>query len=377
MGNVYRHLYAQVYDWENLLLAWRKAAKGKRGQPPAASFEMNVAQNLLAIQEELAEKRYQPGGYVSFHIHEPKRRLISAAPFRDRVVHHALCNVIEPIFERRFIHDSYANRRGKGTHAALDRCQAFARSYPYVLQCDVQQFFPAIDHSLLLDNIQRVIVDPDLLWLCEGILESGRGVLSNEYEMIYFAGDDLFAINRPRGLPIGNLTSQFWANVYLNQLDHFVKRVLGCPAYLRYVDDFLLFAEDKATLWQWRAAIIDFLAGLRLTLHEQRCHPQPVTEGIPFLGFVVYPQHRLLKRRKGIEYRRRFRQRLLAYRQGRLSLDQLTASVQGWVNHVRYADTYRLRVSLFRSHPIRRVDLPGSGQSRPPKPYTLWPLPGR
>jgi RNA-directed DNA polymerase len=377
LGNVYRHLYAQVYDWENLLLAWRKAAKGKRGQPPAASFEMNVAQNLLAIQEELAEKRYQPGGYVSFHIHEPKRRLISAAPFRDRVVHHALCNVIEPIFERRFIHDSYANRRGKGTHAALDRCQAFARSYPYVLQCDVQQFFPAIDHSLLLDNIQRVIVDPDLLWLCEGILESGRGVLSNEYEMIYFAGDDLFAINRPRGLPIGNLTSQFWANVYLNQLDHFVKRVLGCPAYLRYVDDFLLFAEDKATLWQWRAAIIDFLAGLRLTLHEQRCHPQPVTEGIPFLGFVVYPQHRLLKRRKGIEYRRRFRQRLLAYRQGRLSLDQLTASVQGWVNHVRYADTYRLRVSLFRSHPIRRVDLPGSGQSRPPKPYTLWPLPGR
>jgi len=355
LGSVYRHLYAQVYDWENLLLAWRKAAKGKRGLAPAAAFEMNVAQNLLAIQEELAEKRYQPGGYVSFHIHEPKRRLISAAPFRDRVVHHALCNVIEPIFERRFIHDSYANRRGKGTHAALDRCQAFARSYPYVLQCDVQQFFPAIDHSLLLDNIQRVIVDPDLLWLCAGILESGRGVLSNEYEMIYFPGDDLFAINRPRGLPIGNLTSQFWANVYLNQLDHFVKRTLGCPAYLRYVDDFLLFAQDKATLWQWRAAIIEFLAGLRLTLHEPRCHPQPVGEGIPFLGFVVFPQHRLLKRRKGIEYRRRFRQRLLAYRQGRLSLDQLTASVQGWVNHVRYADTYRLRVNLFRAHPIRRV----------------------
>jgi len=169
----------------------------------------------------------------------------------------------------------------------------------------------------------------------------------------YFPGDDLFAVERPRGLPIGNLTSQFWGNVYLDQLDHFVKRELKCPAYVRFVDDFLLYADDKATLWRWRAALIDFLAGLRLTLHETRCHPQPVGEGIPFLGFVVYPQHRRLKRRKGIEYRRRFRRLLLDYRQGRLSLDQLTASVQGWVNHVRYADTYRLGSTLFRAHPIR------------------------
>ena len=352
VGKVYRHLYAQVYDWENLLLAWARARKGKRGQPPAATFEMNVAQNLLALQEELAEKRYQPGGYVSFHIHEPKRRLISAAPFRDRVAHHALCNVMEPIFERRFIHDSYANRRGKGSHAALDRCQEFARRYPYVLQCDAQQFFPAIDHALLMRSIQRVIVDPELLGLCERILESGRGVLSDEYAMTYFAGDDLFAANRPRGLPIGNLTSQFWANVYLNQLDHFVKRELGCPAYLRYVDDFLLFADDKATLWRWRGEIIDFLADLRLTLHEERCHPQPVSEGIPFLGFVVYPQHRRLKRRKGIEYRHRLRDLLTAYSAGQTDLARVTASVQGWINHVRYADTYRLRLTLFRTHPI-------------------------
>ena len=133
MGKVYRHLYHQVHDWENLLLAWRKARKGKRGHAPAATFEQRAGENLLAIQQALVEKSYQPGGYVSFTIHEPKKRLISAAPFRDRVVHHALCNVLEPIFERRFIHDSYANRVGKGTHAALDRCQAFARRYPYVL----------------------------------------------------------------------------------------------------------------------------------------------------------------------------------------------------------------------------------------------------
>jgi retron-type reverse transcriptase len=152
MSQHFRHLYPQITSWENLLLAWRKARKGKRGRPPAATFEWNAAENLLTLQRELEQKSYRPGGYVSFTIHEPKRRLISAAPFRDRVVHHALCNVIEPIFERRFIHDSYANRRGKGTHAALDRCQHFARHHRYVLQADIAQFFPAIDHKILLET---------------------------------------------------------------------------------------------------------------------------------------------------------------------------------------------------------------------------------
>jgi RNA-directed DNA polymerase len=270
MGKVYRHLYDQVWAWENLLLAWHKARRGKRGQPPAASFEQHVAEHLLDLQEALRTKEYRPGPYVSFAIHEPKRRLISAAPFADRVVHHALCNVIEPLFERRFLADSYANRKGKGTHAALDRCQAFARRYPYVLPCDVKQFFPAIDHALLLETLQRVIVDPHVLWLCQTILASGVGVLAEEYAMVYFAGDDLFAVNRPRGLPIGNLTSQFWANVYLNPLDHFIKRELKCPAYVRFVDDFLLFAENKVTLWVWRQAVIDFLANRRCSQHRCR-----------------------------------------------------------------------------------------------------------
>ncbi len=338
--------------WENLLLAWRKARKGKRGSPPAASFEMNVAENLLEIQAELAEQTYRPGPYASFTVHEPKRRLISAAPFRDRVVHHALCNIMEPLFERRFIHDSYANRVGKGTHRALDRCQRFARRHRYVLQCDVKQFFPAIDHAILLQTIERVVVDPDLLRLCATILESGEGVLGSEYDMRYFAGDDLFAVNRPRGLPIGNLTSQFWANVYLDQLDHFVKRELKCGSYLRFVDDFLLFADDKATLQRWRTEVIDYLAGLRLTLHEQRCQPRPVEEGIPFLGFVVYPHHRLLKRRKGIAYRRRLHELVAHYHAGELPLDSVTASVQGWVAHVSYGQTYGLRKQIFGEIPL-------------------------
>jgi RNA-directed DNA polymerase len=230
-------MYDKLVSWDNLLLAYRKAAKGKRGQPNVAAFEYSLEDNLLKLQQELQDFTYHPGPYTSFHIHEPKPRLISAAPFRDRVVHHALCNLIEPLFERSFIFDTYANRVGKGTHRALDRAQALSRLYPYLLQCDICQFFPSIDHNTLQNDLAQKIPDEKILWLCDQILASGVGVLSEVYEMVYFTQDDLFAASRPRGLPIGNLTSQFWGNVYLNGFDHFVKRELRCPAYLRYVDD--------------------------------------------------------------------------------------------------------------------------------------------
>jgi retron-type reverse transcriptase len=202
-------MYEKLCSWNNLLLAYRKAAKGKRGHPNVAYFEYRLEENLLGIQSELRDFTYRPGPYASFHIHEPKRRLISAAPFRDRVVHHALCNLIEPVFERGFIFDSYANRVGKGTHRALDRAQEFSRRFPYILQCDIRQFFPSIDHLVLHATLSRKITDENVLWLCDQILASGVGVLSEAYDMVYFAGDDHSAISRPRGLPIGNLTSQF------------------------------------------------------------------------------------------------------------------------------------------------------------------------
>ena len=346
-------LYARIYAWGNLEMAYRRARKGKRGQEPAADFERKLEDNLVALQHELATHSYRPGAYRSFFIHEPKRRLISAAPFRDRVVHHALCRIIEPLFERRFIHDSYANRIGKGTHRALDRCQQFARRYRYALQMDIVQFFPSIDHEILQGRLARVIADPLTLRLCEVIVAGGRGVLSEAYEMVWFPGDDLLAAARPRGLPIGNLTSQFWANVYLDPLDHFVKRELKCRAYLRYVDDFLLFADDKPTLWAWRAAIMSFLAGMRLVIHVARAHPRPVSEGLPFLGFTVFPTHRRLKAKKAISYRRKFRSQAAQVVSGRMSLDRLQASVQGWVNHARYGDTWGLRREILGSVVIK------------------------
>ncbi len=341
-------LYAELCSWDNLTLAYRKTARGKRGKGPAARFEYRLEDNLVALQRELQAQTYTPGAYHSFYIHEPKRRLISAAPFRDRVAHHALCNIIEPPFERSFIADSYANRVGKGTHRALDRAQALARRFRYCLQVDIQQFFPSIDHAILHETLARKIADPDVLWLIERILTSGVGVLSEEYTMVYFPGDDLFAVNRGRGLPIGNLTSQFWANCYLNPFDHFIKRELRCRGYVRYVDDLLLFADDKTTLWDWKAALVARLAALRLTIHPG-AHPRPVTEGLPFLGFVIYPDRRRLKRRKGVHFRRRFAAQVRRYAAGELPLAALTASAQGWANHTRYANTVGLRKAVLSS----------------------------
>jgi RNA-directed DNA polymerase len=353
----YKNLYPKVWAFDNLYLAYRRARKGKRGKVPAATFEFRLEENLFQLQQELEDQTYIPGSYSSFYIREPKHRLISAAPFRDRVVHHALCQVIEPLFERRFIHNSYANREGKGTHRALDRCTHFARRYHYVLPCDVRQFFPSIDHTVLRRILGRVIADQDVMWLVDRILESGVGVLSEEYEMAYFPGDDLLAACRPRGLPIGNLTSQFWANCYLNELDHFVKRELKCRGYLRYVDDFLLFADDKPTLWRWLEGIIACLQTLRLTIHENWAQPRPVSEGIPFLGFIIFPTHRRLKRRKGIAFQRRLKQLAARYAAGEIEYQQLAASVQGWVNHVRYGDTWGLRRAILNEVqiPARRA----------------------
>jgi retron-type reverse transcriptase len=349
---VYHHFYDQITAFDNLYLAYRLAAKGKRGQPSVSAFDFNLEANLFRLQDELRAQTYQPGAYYSFYIDDPKHRLVSAAPFRDRVVHHALCNVIEPIFERTFIGDSYANRVGKGTHCALDRAQAWARQYRYVLQGDIRQFFPSIDHALLRRVLARKLDDAPTLWLIDQILDSGAGVLANEYDMVYFPGDDLFAVNRPRGLPIGNLTSQFWANVYLNELDQFIKRRLRAPAYLRYVDDVLLFSDSKSQLWEWKDALRDCLAALRLTLHERESTVYPVTNGIPFLGFRLYPTHRRLLRRNGVAFARRLRKWYAEVARGELPAGNLHARVQGWVAHAAHGQTWGLRRSLLGA-PLR------------------------
>ncbi len=358
MPKTFKHLYPQVYDFENLYQAFRQARKGgKRKKEQVAAFELDLEANLWQLHQELRDQSYRPGPYHNFYVQERKRRLISAASFRDRVVHHALCNVIQPIFERRFIYDSYACRVGKGTHRAVDRAQSFARRRKYVLQCDVQQFFPSIDHQILRSFLARHIADEQVLGLIDLILESGAGVLSDVYRMQWFPGDDLLAVNRHRGLPIGNLTSQHWANVYLDRLDHFVKEELRCHCYLRYCDDFLLFHDDKAQLWAWREEIIDFAATLRLRLHEERAVVFPTRTGITWLGFRVFPHYRLLRRDNVKRFRRRLRQMQGDYGVGQLGAERMRASIQSWIAHASHANTHHLRQRIFSEitfpHPHR------------------------
>jgi hypothetical protein len=203
--------------------------------------------------------------------------------------------------------------------------------------------------------------------------------------MVYFTDDDLFAMNRPRGLPIGNLTSQFWANVYLNAFDHFIKRELRCLAYERYVDDFLLFDNNKNTLWRWLKALTLRLGKYRLTIHAH-AHPQPVTEGIPYLGFIVFPDHRRLKRRKGVHFQRKYRGLIRAFQNGEIFLSRISEVVRGWTNHARYGNTVGLRKAILgrpftrnkASAAEKRIDFPcsktvciRSGTS------TLWRLFGK
>ncbi len=253
----YGNLWPQIIDFENLLQAARQAQKGKRFCRNVLVFNYDLEKNLERIQQELASQSYRPGSYHTFEIMEPKRRVISAAPYRDRVVHHALCNIITPLFERTFIHDSYANRVGYGNHRALRRFTQFARSSRYVLQGDVRKYFPSIDHDILKQVIRRKVKCQATLWLVDTIIDN-----SNEQQSIieYFPGDDLITpVSRRRGLPIGNLTSQFFANIYLNPFDHFVKEHLKAKKYLRYVDDIALFADDWGFLAAARPAIEEYL----------------------------------------------------------------------------------------------------------------------
>lgn len=207
----YAYLWERLTSFGHLLRAAHKSARGKRFNPEVMSYHVELEKNLCGLQNALQHKTYRPGPYRTFEIREPKPRIISAAPYRDRVVHHALTGILEPIYERSFVADSYACRKGKGTHAAMRRVQQFAGRHAWVWKADIRKFFPSIDHAILKELLRRKIKDPDVLWLAELIIDH-----SNPQEEVQelFPGDDLFtAQERRRGLPLGNQTSQFFANV--------------------------------------------------------------------------------------------------------------------------------------------------------------------
>ena len=332
----HNQLYGEICSFENLLRAAGRAERGKRMQNTIGRFRTNREAELLRLQRELAEKTYAPGPYRETIITRPKTRMISAAPFRDRVVHHALCNVVMPLFERKMIFDLYSNREGKGTHAAIRRAQEYCRQHEYVLKCDVRKFFPSMDHEVLRGVIRRTIACRDTLWLMDTIIDG-----SNQQELVcnVFPGDDLAAAaGRRVGLPIGNLTSQWFGCIYLTEFDHWVKESLGCPGYVRYVDDFLLFGDSKAQLAEWRAAVHRQLGEHRLHLNERKSRGYPARNGLTFLGQRVWPWKRRLCRQNVADARRRLRWNVREYRRGQLSKDALVCRWNSWRSHATQAD---------------------------------------
>lgn len=349
----YSNIFSQIYSFENLLHAAQKARLGKRYKDYVGRFYANLEYELIALQNELQQKRYQPGEYRTFTIYKPKQRMISAAPFRDRVLHHALCNVIEPLFERKFIFDSYANRKGKGAHKAVLRYQHFCRKNKFALKCDLQKYFPSIDHDILKQQIRRTIRCHDTLWLIDRIIDG-----SNEQEPVlhYFAGDEMFTpLTRRHGLPIGNLTSQFFANVYLNPFDHFMKEHLRIRYYLRYVDDFIILGQDKHWLQEVKYEIDAYLARLRMLLHPNKSQVRRTAQGVTFLGFRVFPEFRLLPRKNINHARQRLRQLQHKYNLGEIDLQDVRRAVHGWIGHACIADSYRLQRKIFAEHPFSRA----------------------
>ena len=341
------NLWEQVIDFGNLLIAARKAQKGKRFRENILQFNYNLEAELIQLQAQLRHKTYCPGAYRTFEIIEPKRRMISAAPYRDRVVHHALCNVIVPLFEATYIHDSYANRLGFGTHRALRRFTHFARSDRYVLQCDLKKYFPSVDHEILKTILRRKLKCPDTLWLIDTLIDN-----SNDQELVvhHFSDDDLLtSLDRRHGLPIGNLTSQFFANVYLNGFDHFVKEQLKAAKYLRYVDDFALFSNDRTFLSEAQLAIEDYLATLRLKIHPIKSQLFETRHGASFLGFRVLSDRIRVRANNLHRAKQRIRRLQSSYLQGQTSLQQLQHSFQSWQAHASHGDTWQLQQQIFTS----------------------------
>lgn len=346
----HKHLWAEVCSLENLTAAARRAMQGKRGTLAGARFFADWEREVVRLERELREGSYRPGEYLYFMVTDPKERLVAAAPFRDRVVHHALVRVIEPLFERRFIEDSYACRAGKGTHAAMRRALEFAKRFPWAVKCDIRRYFPSIDHALLRRSLARVIGDPEVLRLVDAILGSHRDGFTRRWSppALGETGDLLSSSDFPRGLPIGNLTSQLFANIHLDGFDHFIKQSLRVKGYVRYVDDFLIFGASRHEVRELGEEAREYLRNLYLEIHPDKYRVLRSDRGVDFCGFVVRSDGRIRVREASV---RRFRRRLRAMRQevrtGRREASAMTLSVRAWIAHASHAQSRNLRVALL------------------------------
>lgn len=347
-------LYEQIYDIDNLYRASKKAMRGKKSKPTVAKFWLYEDAQLAEIHQLLKNRAYQFGRYTEFTINDNTvMRKISAAPFRDRVVHHAIMNVIEPIFERSFIYDSYANRTGKGTLNALRRAKYYANKYEYVLKLDIKKYFPSIDHELLIEMLSKKIVCPETMHLLTSLIANSN---RQEDAFFYFDGDTLLTpYQRRKGIPLGNLTSQFFGNWYLNQFDHYVKEQLRVKGYIRYVDDMTFFDNSKAFLEDLVLVIDEALAQYRLKIHPHKTLLQQSSDAFVFLGHKVYKTHFRLTSKALNRGRKNLQKVRYAYQYNKIDLQQAKNRIFGSIGFFKMGknslmiDELLLQTSLQRS----------------------------
>lgn len=340
----YNNLFNRLCSLENLRLAFKKARKGKSTKWYVKEFEANLENELTRLKTELEFQNYRPKPLRRFVIRDPKTRVIYASAFRDRIVHHALCNLIEPIFEKTFINDTYANRKKKGVHVALKRFDEFKRKVSnngklvenakdknmvvgYVLKADIKHYFETVDHEILMKIIQKKISDEKILDLIKTIL--------NNHDMKI----------KGKGMPLGNLTSQFFANVYLSELDYYIKHKLKAKYYIRYVDDFIILHRSKEKLVLYKWLINNFLKSIKLELHNEKSKLTPLNKGINFLGFRIFYLYKL-PRKSNLK---KFERKMLDFNKSPSESEEekLKKFLEGWFGYVMHGNTYKLRKKVL------------------------------
>jgi retron-type reverse transcriptase len=337
------YLFEEIIDYQNIRLAFIKAIRGKRSSSEVLLFCRNIDANLDVIRKRLLQELVQWGDYHSFTITDPKERVISAAPIADRIIHHAIMNVLEPVFERQMIYHSYACRKNKGTHAAVKYAFSRGKASPWFLKLDIRKYFDSIDHAVLKAHIRRLIKDKKVLSLLDSVIDS--------YEK-----------TPGTGVPIGNLTSQFFANLYLSRIDHYILEQLKPSAYVRYMDDFVLWSGDKKEL----QAMLDKIR-LFTTEHLNVQLKQPILaktdQGLPFLGFLLKPG--------GIYLLRKSKQRMIK-RIREIKRDLASRSISEGMAVARVVSVYAA-VLLARTRPFRVKLWYGNGFGHEPGD-TGWQL---
>lgn len=332
MPKTVSHIWDEIARFSNLALAYQRTCRGQRFGAGAVAFNANLEENLFALESQLQQCTWGPSPFREFVIHEPKLRLVQAPAFCDRVVHQAVMHHTAPVFERRFIHDSYANRIGFGTHQASHRLRAFMRAasskwvHPYAIKADIKSYFPSISHDLLMLRVRRLFTDPGVLWFFERVI-TGCGLVG-------------------KGLPIGSLTSQWLANLYLDALDHHAKENLGIRYYLRYMDDFIVVGQNKAWCRDTLHRLEDFTQSLQLALNP-KTSIMPLSSGVDFVGYRHWTDHVLPRKRTVARARRSFRSMQRRYAAGQIDLDFIRARVASFTGYMRHCDGHRSTMAIL------------------------------